>query len=300
MPSKITAYTLFVFFKREGKQQHEVGGSAVDKKRSFSRMIGDFFAGKGFYVVLFLCVAIIGVSAWILLSSPARVKTPDENLGAVYSPNLPAQEASVPQEEALAVTPDINELAEQPVVRPKEEAAEPKVSPEAKEPGKTESKTESKPKSTSPEDNAENERKTSSTSLTFVWPVIGDIQGVYAVSELVYNKTLGDWRAHPGIDISAPLGAKVYAAADGTVTDVYTDDMMGTVVVIEHAGGLVSRYCNLASVPVVKVGDRVAQNAVIGSVGDTALGESSEASHLHFEMWKDGEPVSPTEYLPKR
>lgn len=272
----------------------------MDKKRSFSRIVGDFFAGKGFYVVLFLCVAVIGVSAWILLSTPARVKTPDTGLDAVFSPTVPAQEASAPQEEALAQGPDIlDELAEQPVIKPKEEATQPKASPEAKD---DQGKAESKPdKSTSPEDNAENERKnTSSTSLTFVWPVIGDIQGVYAVQELVYNKTLGDWRAHPGIDIAAPLGAKVYAAADGTVTDVYADDLMGTVVVIEHAGGLVSRYCNLASVPAVKVGDRVAQNAVIGSVGDTALGESSEATHLHFEMWKDGEPVSPTEYLPKR
>jgi murein DD-endopeptidase MepM/ murein hydrolase activator NlpD len=273
----------------------------VNKKKSFSRIVGDFFAGKGFYVVLFLCVAVIGISAWILLSTPARVKTPDIHLDATYTPSLPAQEASAPQDETLTELPDIDELAEQPVVRPRDEgvAEQPKASPEAKD---NQGEAENQPnKSTSPEDNAEDERKkSSSTSLTFVWPVLGDIQGVYAVSELVYNKTLGDWRAHPGIDIAAPLGAKVYAAADGTVTDISVHDLLGTVVTIEHAGGLVSKYANLASVPVVKVGDQVAQNAVIGSVGDTALGESSEASHLHFEMWKDGEPVSPTEYLPNR
>lgn len=273
----------------------------MDKKKSFSRKVGDFFAGKGFYVVLFLCVAVIGVSAWILLSSAPRGKTPEVEMDAPYTPALPAQEASAPQEEVAEEVPHLEELAEQPVVRPREESV--RETPKAEQPAQPSAqpdKAKTEP-SASPEDTAEEERKkTSSTSLTFVWPVIGDIQKIYAVDELVYNETLGDWRAHPGIDIAAPLGAKVYAAADGTVKDIYQDDLLGTVVVIEHAGGLTSKYANLAAVPVVKVGDKVAQNAVIGSVGSTALSESAAASHLHFEMWKDGAPVSPTEYLPAR
>lgn len=267
-------------------------------KKSFSRRVGDFFAGKGFYVVLFLCVAVIGVSAWILLSSTSKVKTPEVQIEAPYTPTLPAQEASAPQEDAEEV-PIIDELAEQPVVRPREEGVRETAKPQPQQSAQPD-KAKTEPKA-SPEDAAEEERKkTSSTSLTFVWPVIGDIQKVYAVEELVFNETLGDWRAHPGIDIAAPLGAKVYAAADGTVKDIYQDDLYGTVVVIEHAGGLVSKYANMASVPTVKVGDKVAQNAVIGSVGSTALAESAAAAHLHFEMWKDGDPVSPTEYLPAR
>ena len=110
---------------------------------------------------------------------------------------------------------------------------------------------------------------------------------------------MGDWRTHDGIDIAGMIGAKVVAAADGTVTDVRNDDLLGTTVVIDHGDGLVSVYANLAKVPVVKTGDKVAMGAVIGAIGDTAIGETNETTHLHFAMTKDNLPVDPIKYLPK-
>ncbi|MEG1858563.1 MAG: M23 family metallopeptidase, partial [Pseudoflavonifractor sp.] len=60
-----------------------------------------------------------------------------------------------------------------------------------------------------------------------------------------------------------------------------------------------SSYSNLAAVPTVEAGDRVAAGDIIGAVGDTAKAESAVASHLHFEMRKADAPVSPLDYLPE-
>ena len=110
---------------------------------------------------------------------------------------------------------------------------------------------------------------------------------------------MGDWRTHSGLDITADLGAKVLSTANGVVSHIYQDDMMGTVVEIDHGEGLVSQYANLAETPTVSVGDTVTTGAVIGSVGQTAASESGQAAHLHFAMYQDGVPVDPTGYLPE-
>ena len=88
------------------------------------------------------------------------------------------------------------------------------------------------------------------------------------------------------------------AAAKGTVAEVYEDDLLGTTVVIDHGEGLKSTYSNLAATPTVAAGDSVNMGDVIGSVGNTAIGETGEVIHLHFAMTKDGVSVDPAEYLP--
>ena len=135
--------------------------------------------------------------------------------------------------------------------------------------------------------------------LVFTWPVKGTVAAGFAVETLAYNETMGDWRTHSGLDITADLGAKVLSTANGVVSHIYQDDMMGTVVEIDHGEGLVSQYANLAETPTVSVGDAVTTGAVIGSVGQTAASESGQAAHLHFAMYQDGVPVDPTGYLPE-
>ena len=117
---------------------------------------------------------------------------------------------------------------------------------------------------------------------------------------LAYDETMGDWRTHSGIDISAPVGTEVMAVAGGTVASVELDDLMGTTVTIAHADGLESIYANLAEVPSVEAGDEVAVGEVIGATGTTAAAESARAPHLHLEMRKDGESVDPLDYLPEQ
>ncbi|MBQ7903046.1 MAG: M23 family metallopeptidase [Oscillospiraceae bacterium] len=129
----------------------------------------------------------------------------------------------------------------------------------------------------------------------FVLPVNGKIFFAFSGDELVYNRTLEDWRTHNGVDISAPPNDPVKAGAKGTVKAVYEDGMLGTVVEIDH-DGFTARYCGLNSSTFVKEGDSVTQGQSIGSVGETPL-EVAEESHIHLEIIKDGKTINPDKIL---
>ena len=220
--------------------------------------MGDFLEGKGFYIVLFLCVAAIGISGYYLFSS----LTPDE-------PDAPvAGTAQITVTPSPRPTPVDAGLMNRPAATPSAmPSATPQPTPQA-------------------------------APTVFTWPVQGDILTDYSLEVLSYNPTMDDWRTHDGLDIASAAGTEVKAAAAGTVTAVLQDAMMGTTVVVEHGGGLTSTYSNLASVPTVAVGDTVGAGSVLGSVGGTAIAESALASHLHFSMSLDGSTVDPLEYLP--
>jgi len=224
-------------------------------------------AGKGFYIVLLLCVAALGVSGYYLFSGM------NEDKGQPVAG--PAQ---------VVVTPS-------PTVRPTPvppPTATPR--PTAAVPTPTAAPT------AAPEPTA----KVTATATVFTWPVKGEVQRTWSLSQLVYDETMGDWRTHDGVDISAAEGTAVMAPAGGTVSDVYTDDQLGTTVVILHANGILSSCANLESVPTVEIGDTVKTGDVIGSVGKSALNESAQASHLHLSMTRDGVSVDPLDFLPAR
>lgn len=128
-------------------------------------------------------------------------------------------------------------------------------------------------------------------------PVDGRLLKGFAMDCLIYSKTLGQWMTHPGVDAAAPKGSEVRSVDDGTVAKVYDDDMLGTTVVIDHGGGLETVYSGLKKDPPVKEGDAVKARDLIGYVGDTAISECADESHLHFEVHKDGRPVDPEGYV---
>ncbi len=250
----------------------------MEKKKSFSQRLEAFFAGKGFYIVLFLCVAVIGVSAWVLLTGTGtNVENPADSL-----------EASNPTIATAAPTPTPVPATPEPTAPATGEEA---AATQAPETGAAEA----------PEEETSavwSEEEVAQTTTTFIWPVSGEIEIPYSVTTLLYNRTMADWRTHDGIDIAAELGAQVMAAGDGRVESVYTDDLYGVTVVIDHYGGLKSVYANLADTPVVAEGDSVVAGEIIGAVGTTALCEIGEVTHLHFAMTQDGQSVDPGEYLP--
>lgn len=235
-------------------------------KRPMKERFSDFMAGKGFYIVLLLCVAALGVSGYYLFSGT-------EDPGQTVSG--PARVTVTAQPSAAVVPPST--ATPTPAATPAPTAA---PSPAAKA---TEAPTPA---------------PATATASVFTWPVKGEVLRAYTVEALAYDRTMGDWRVHDGIDIAAAAGTQVMAPAGGTVADLYTDDLMGTTVVISHADGVMSTCSNLAAVPSVEIGDSVRTGDVIGSVGQTAIGESAEASHLHLSMTKDGVSVDPTDYLP--
>ena len=236
------------------------------KKKPILERIGDFMEGKGFYIVLFLCVAAIGISGYYLFSS-LDMRDGD---AAVAAPT---------------------QVVVMPTVQPVKPTVAPTPAPTAK-PTPAPTPPPTPPPTPSPTPAAP-------AASVFTWPVRGQVVADYSLEVLAYDETMGDWRTHSGIDIAAPVGTQVLAVSAGTVASVEQDDLMGTTVVIAHAGGVESIYANLAAVPTVEAGDQVSIGAVIGAVGTTAVAESARAPHLHFEMREDGESVDPVSYLPE-
>ncbi|MBQ3054666.1 MAG: M23 family metallopeptidase [Oscillospiraceae bacterium] len=125
----------------------------------------------------------------------------------------------------------------------------------------------------------------------------GEVVCAFSPEDLVHSKTFGDWRTHVGVDIAAAIGDEVCAISDGTVSAIIEDPMMGKTVVVEHAGGYASTYSNLETEVPCSVGDKVGIGDVIGCVGDTAVAESADPSHLHLELTLDQEQIDPMSVL---
>ena len=128
-------------------------------------------------------------------------------------------------------------------------------------------------------------------------PVSGQTVADYAMDCLSYNETTRDWRVHNGMDIAAPAGTPVTAAADGEVYTIYEDDILGTTVVIRHMDGYTTTYASLDKETTVKVGDTVTLGQTIGTVGETALIETTMGPHVHFSVQKDDAVMDPADFL---
>lgn len=94
---------------------------------------------------------------------------------------------------------------------------------------------------------------------------------------------------HPGIDIAVSEGSYVRAAGSGVVEEAGQDEVYGNFVRIRHASGYQSVYGH-ASELFVASEDTVERHEVIALSGNTGR---STAPHLHFEIWKDGQPIDP-------
>lgn len=115
----------------------------------------------------------------------------------------------------------------------------------------------------------------------------------------VFSYTMNDYRTHSGIDIACSPGTPVCSAADGEVCEVVDDPMMGVTVSVMHSGGVVTKYKGLSeeSMTMCSVGDTVSRGQLIGTSGDTALIESAEEDHVHFEMTINGKAENPADYI---
>jgi murein DD-endopeptidase MepM/ murein hydrolase activator NlpD len=106
----------------------------------------------------------------------------------------------------------------------------------------------------------------------------------------------GGWfvgRRHLGIDIAAERGTHIRAAGSGVVVfSDWTPDF-GNLVVISHGMGIYSYYGHASRI-LVEQGNRVERGQVIALLGSSGF---SSAPHLHFEIWKNGEPLDPELYL---
>lgn len=125
-----------------------------------------------------------------------------------------------------------------------------------------------------------------SSNYRWIWPVSGKVVSTFS------NKDI----SRKGIDISVALGSSVYASNNGTV--VYSGDGLrgyGELIIVKHSNNLLSAYAHNTS-RLVKEGAVVKQGQVIAKSGKGTDGRAL----LHFEIRKNGQPVNPLIYLPKK
>ena len=228
-------------------------------------------AGKGFYIVLFLCAAVIGATAWILATE----------MGTHVDDSETAQRVVDISDAVVTMIP----------------AGTPMDTDDESVPTISLSEDETDDEPISPEREEETAEVFSDAGAAYVWPVHGGVEVPYAIQSLLYDATMADWRTHDGIDIACALGDEVMAACSGTVVSVSDSDLYGTVITIDHGNGVKSTYANLAQEPPVWEGEWVSTGQIIGSVGNTALVETNEVPHLHFAVTLDGRSADPMEYL---
>ena len=128
-------------------------------------------------------------------------------------------------------------------------------------------------------------------------PVAGKIQTEYSMDKLIFSPTFNEWRTHSGVDIAASRGEVVRAIGNGTVAEIKNDPRYGFTIVIDHKNGYKSVYSNLVSDQTMQVGQEIKLGDPIGAVGATAIFESAEPTHLHFELYKENKLVDPAAYM---
>lgn len=100
---------------------------------------------------------------------------------------------------------------------------------------------------------------------------------------------LGTQRMHAGVDMAAPAGTAVVAASPGTVAVAGWVSGYGNCVVVDHGGGMQTRYAHLMQIA-VGAGQPVQPGTVLGMVGSTGR---STGPHLHYEVRVNGRPINP-------
>ena len=126
-------------------------------------------------------------------------------------------------------------------------------------------------------------------------PTTMPISGGYYSSNFGYriDPINGHSEFHTGVDIVAPIGTKVMAAAGGVVSYSGTMPEYGNVIDVDHDNGLTSRYAHLSK-RIARVGDVVMKGQLIGLVGNTGR---TTGPHLHFEVREKGIPLNPGKFL---
>ncbi len=226
-----------------------------------------FLARNGFYIVLFLCVAAVGTAGYVLFFQKQPAES--ENDEAVFDYEYQDFVESTQTKEPKAT----GNIEDAPVF----------------------SETESQDVS---EDEPQDIEPVTVTEELYVAPVSGEVIFDFSGDELVFNRTMDDWRVHSGTDYAADLGTQVKAITDGEVTRVYDDALLGKTVEIVH-GEYTARYSNLSDAVTVEPGQAVACGAVIGCIGDTATAETNEQAHLHLAVLCDDRYVDPSEIIGK-
>lgn len=308
---KFSYFFMPYVYRSHMRKQYYMEVDSVNMKKSFPEEKGtkkgvkEFLEKKGFYVVLLLCIAVVAGTAIYVTMRNTALEDPNyeaRDLSNEAEDDLAAEDVALNQSEKLNTQGSENDQA---TAEGQSDIGSPASvntdGSSAAKPKEDKEKTTDPKETTTPEKTAAPKTKptTPVKPQSFIMPVDGLVSLEYAMDKLVYSKTLEEWRAHSGVDIASDRGTPVKAVADGVVSDIRNDLYYGITVVIDHGNDLKSLYRNLAADDTVTVNQKVTQGEIIGSIGNTAMDESSEQPHLHFEVLEKDVCVDPTTYLPQ-
>ncbi len=234
-------------------------------------------SGKGFYVALALSVAMVGVACYFAYTQTSN------NISGKLKSSISSSESSS-EKDVAEIHTDIPKITLAPTTQ-QVIKSETEVEAEVKVTEKPEESSDESAETAKPE-----EKKLS-------MPIEGEVLNEFSNGELVKSKTTGAWQTHNGVDIAAALGDVVTSSGSGTVVAIDNDPLWGITVTIDHGNGIITRYSNLNEGVTVQVGQEVGSGEEIGAVGETADIETSENSHLHFEVVKNGSFTNPIDII---
>ena len=273
----------------------------LTKIKDVSKKVGDYLDKKGFYIVILLCILVIGATVAVVslrdygkFGSDYTLEEDltEENIKTLTDKKFEAGnvQEDTPRLVSGAVYDQPNSLdAQNKIINNKPIEDEEKKSVDKKN-DKVQSKINTK--------TAKKRESKEQQPLRLSYPVYGKIINDYAQDKMIFSKTLQQWTTHSGIDISSDIGEPVKAAMDGVIKSIKTDPRFGITIIIEHNNGIKTVYSNLSTVSMARVGKEVKRGDTISGIGNTASFESEDKSHLHFEVLKDGKLVNPIDYLP--
>jgi murein DD-endopeptidase MepM/ murein hydrolase activator NlpD len=125
----------------------------------------------------------------------------------------------------------------------------------------------------------------------FAWPV--SPVSITSLFGYRWHPITGQHRRHLGLDLAARPGQAIYTAEKGVVLRAGWNGDHGNQVEVQHTGGWLTRYSHLSEV-LVAPGEILERGDALGLAGETGL---ATGVHLHFELWRDGEPLDPLDAL---
>lgn len=129
-----------------------------------------------------------------------------------------------------------------------------------------------------------------------MWPVDGDVILNYSMDKSIYFSTLNQYKYHPAIVISAPVGSEVQCAAKGEVKEISVNEETGTTLTMDLGNRYEAVYGQLKEVA-VEEGDIVESGDLLGYVSEPTKYYTLEGSNLYFQLLKNGEPVNPMNFI---
>ncbi len=232
----------------------------------------------GFFAAFSVCLVAVGLALWSTYSSIGGFENSnveESTYVAYYTPTKPVDSPLT----GITVT-------EEPEPETQEEFTE-----YVTEEGTT--KPSSKEENSVPLYTGENEKLQTmlQVSATLDFPIVSSVIQKEYSEKPVYSSTMGDYRAHTGVDFKAPQDAEITAMCDGVVEKIYLDSLYGVTVKVAN-GNFSVYYCGVAEELDISEGQQIKRGDILGKVGVVPC-ESKDDPHLHIEVKVGDKTIDP-------